>query len=726
MKSRLIALAFALTLALTLALPVFAHAVLLRSIPEANAALDRAPAQVELFFSESLEPSFSSVAIIDSNGTTVDNGDSRVDPLDNSHLTVSVRSLPDGVYTVAWKALSSVDGHLTTGAYPFAVGDVDAAELAAAQQASRQVKIPIGEVIARWLTYISAAMLTGGTLFVLVAWQPIYQSSKEGKITFKAPWRRLASIALIGLAVASVLAWLTQAGQASGAEIVPPWSKAASDVLFNTRHGVLVVARLALLFAIAALLPEANTARDRWIAFGLSLGILLTVSFGSHAAAEAQPALPIAADFVHMVAASVWVGGLTHFVAGMWEMRQFDPKFRTKLTARLLPRFTSLALISTGVLVLTGLYMAVLRLGTWDALNNTLYGRTLIIKLILALPMIAIGAVNLFGISPAMKQVAGTANDNGLVNRFRNIVTSEVTIGVALLLSVGLLTSLPPAQVTASTPEITGSQTVDDLTIDLNITPGKVGLNTFSLKLASGGQPVPNASEVLLRFTPASGKVPPSEATLTSQGDGTYSIKGSYLSLPDSWQVQAVVRRTGAFDVYANYDLTVGSSGAAQSFPWHRLSGGFLLAGALAYLFAFSVLGRSQAQVIGLGIVPAIAIAVVSVVVFYTEPVTATTEIVNPIPPNADSVAIGQAIFQTNCVPCHGETGKGDGPVGLTLSPRPADLQQHAIPGVHTDGQLYLWVSDGFPGSVMPAFRGSLSDEERWHLVNFIRTLAPK
>ena len=64
--------------------------------------------------------------------------------------------------------------------------------------------------------------------------------------------------------------------------------------------------------------------------------------------------------------------------------------------------------------------------------------------------------------------------------------------------------------------------------------------------------------------------------------------------------------------------------------------------------------------------------------------------------------------------------------VGLTLNPRPADLTLHATPGVHTDGQLYLWVSDGFPGSVMPAFRKALSDEERWHLVNFIRTMAPK
>jgi hypothetical protein len=64
--------------------------------------------------------------------------------------------------------------------------------------------------------------------------------------------------------------------------------------------------------------------------------------------------------------------------------------------------------------------------------------------------------------------------------------------------------------------------------------------------------------------------------------------------------------------------------------------------------------------------------------------------------------------------------------VGVTLNPRPADLTQHAIPGIHTDAQLFEWITNGFPGSRMPAFKSALSDTERWHLVNFIRSLAPK
>ena len=165
-----------LALLTVLVTPALAHALLVRSVPEANAALDRAPAQIELYFTETLEPSFSTITVLNSSGAQVDNGDSKLDPADSTHLTVSLRSLPDGVYTVAWKALSAVDGHVTTGSFPFAVGNVDAAALQSAGQASKQIKLSVGEVMTKWLAYLSALALTGGTLFVLAVWQPAHRA----------------------------------------------------------------------------------------------------------------------------------------------------------------------------------------------------------------------------------------------------------------------------------------------------------------------------------------------------------------------------------------------------------------------------------------------------------------------------------------------------------------------------------------------------------------------
>jgi mono/diheme cytochrome c family protein len=94
-------------------------------------------------------------------------------------------------------------------------------------------------------------------------------------------------------------------------------------------------------------------------------------------------------------------------------------------------------------------------------------------------------------------------------------------------------------------------------------------------------------------------------------------------------------------------------------------------------------------------------------------PAPAQIDQANPIASNADSIAAGQAIYRVHCVPCHGETGAGDGPLGLALNPRPADLRQHAIPGVHTDAQLFEWITNGFPGSAMPGSKTSLSDTDR-------------
>jgi len=100
-------------------------------------------------------------------------------------------------------------------------------------------------------------------------------------------------------------------------------------------------------------------------------------------------------------------------------------------------------------------------------------------------------------------------------------------------------------------------------------------------------------------------------------------------------------------------------------------------------------------------------------------------EITNPIPATTESLALGQALYADNCLPCHGPAGLGDGPVGRTLRPPPANLQVHMVPGVHSDAQIFEWISNGYPNSPMPAFAEVLSEDERWHLLNYIRTLVP-
>jgi mono/diheme cytochrome c family protein len=95
---------------------------------------------------------------------------------------------------------------------------------------------------------------------------------------------------------------------------------------------------------------------------------------------------------------------------------------------------------------------------------------------------------------------------------------------------------------------------------------------------------------------------------------------------------------------------------------------------------------------------------------------------INPYPFTAETNAAGQKLYAANCVPCHGPAGKGDGPAGVGLNPRPGDFTIHMVPGKHTDGQVFLWIANGYPNSAMPAWSPRFSDQQIWQLVGYLRT----
>jgi mono/diheme cytochrome c family protein len=95
----------------------------------------------------------------------------------------------------------------------------------------------------------------------------------------------------------------------------------------------------------------------------------------------------------------------------------------------------------------------------------------------------------------------------------------------------------------------------------------------------------------------------------------------------------------------------------------------------------------------------------------------------NPVPANANTIALGQKLFVNNCMTCHGPNGKGDGPGAAALEKKPADLAACIRAGA-TDGELFWKISEG--RSPMISWKGSLSETQRWELVNYIKSLAGK
>jgi len=99
-----------------------AHAFLDHAEPRVGATVHPPPAEVKLWFTQELEPAFSTATVLDAAGGRVDKADMRVDPADRSLVRVSLEPLAPGVYKVVWRAVS-VDTHATEGAFVFRVDE---------------------------------------------------------------------------------------------------------------------------------------------------------------------------------------------------------------------------------------------------------------------------------------------------------------------------------------------------------------------------------------------------------------------------------------------------------------------------------------------------------------------------------------------------------------------------------------------------------------------------
>ena len=212
-------------------IPVQAHAMLMRSIPDANAALASAPAQIELFFSEAIAAKLSKINVLDSTGKALNSAGVNIDPANSEHLLAPLPPLKDGVYMVVWSVISATDGHETTGSFPFTVGNVaaGAAMVVPAGAGSSTPPTPVGEMITKGLLYLASAAFMGSIMFTFLAWRPSLRQARvtnAGLDDYDRLVHRLWVGALIILAVSAILRLMLEAGTASGTLLGWPWQPA--------------------------------------------------------------------------------------------------------------------------------------------------------------------------------------------------------------------------------------------------------------------------------------------------------------------------------------------------------------------------------------------------------------------------------------------------------------------------------------------------------------------
>lgn len=733
-----------------------AHANLVRAEPAESSVISVAPAQVQLWFSEGLEKSFSSVSVLDKDGKRVSAGDSFISPADPKSMSVALGALQNGVYTVIWQALSTEDGHQTKGAFAFAIGDpattaapVSVSGTALGQQSSGPS--PVG-VTSRWLNFLAPVALIGAVLFQLLILTPLFRGSpalEAGGLVVRRRYHRLIWISAIGLIAGWPLAVLSQAMIASGRDIAGALAPDVVGPMLATRYGSVLLARGVLIFVAAVLVwwlvrseqtaaPQSALAPSlAVIAFGL--GVLGTSSLVAHASGAGDWAwLAILADWLHLVAVAAWIGGVFAFSLAIGPfLRAVEAGQRGPALARMIPRFSRLAIASTQVLILTGLYAMWLHFPSVESLWTTDYGKALIAKLVLFFGALGLGALNLLVITPALKPFirrsvrATIERGASIAHRFGLQVRTEAVLGVLILLIVSVMITLPPASV-SSPGGYSETQQSGVLTVNLRVTPNEVGPNRYIVKVTDfTGQPAGDVTKAVIRFQMLDHDMGQQEKVLEPGPDNTWVAESSNLSMGGNWGMRVILRRLETDDTELRFSERLGRVEQKSRGPFPRPADfglsdgvffplGMLALGLLVTTAAYNSYRRNSriATVVQAG---GLAVMIFGAlwIVFRTPVQSLAVMPENPVPVSAESVERGRQLYAANCSVCHGTTGKGDGPLAAGLNPKPADLSQHVA--YHPEGQLYLWISSGVEGTAMPVWQGRLAPDQIWDVVNYLR-----
>ena len=560
--------------------PAYAHANLIRSDPPANSVLPSSPHQVTLYFTEQLEPKLSGAAVYDATGKEVDTG-YHISTTDATILIVSLPTLPPGVYTVAWHAISAVDGHHTNGSFSFGIGNVTIP----VQQSNNSTAYTFPsalEVGERWLNILTDVIFLGGGFFALLVWIPTVTRARNevpneyGRKVSSRFSRLLMLSAIVGV-VATCLLLIVEAVAASGSLSIVNVVNTTYTIVSSTQLGEYWILRLAVILAALAasiiITRAKKPSKIVWslvLAIGLLLSLSTSVSSHNAAATIYDPVINLLSDWIHLIAVGAWVGGLAYFAVAIYSMRSLRER-NGRFVGGLLRRFSSVAVTCVGVIGITGIYNLVLEVGSLTALFATPYGRILLVKITIFAPMIALGAFNQFVLYN--KITTSTAKAKRIdwrharwFRRFKLSIRSELTLGVILLLVVGLLTASAPVAQTSSPPPLyqpppftLRGYSDQGVNVTVKIFPFQVGDNHFEIDFTnSQGTSITNVRSVFVKFKYLDRNIGVSQANATaSSNEGVYSLDGTYLSFSGNWQAEVWAQRSGGFDVVVPFQFNV-------------------------------------------------------------------------------------------------------------------------------------------------------------------------
>lgn len=451
------AVALAASLAAVIAMVVlapsaFAHAAFLEATPAPGSRLEASPREIGLKFSEPLDRGLSTVFVEEAaSGRRV-----AAMPAAGTGPRLGIRPaspLPSGAYRVRWHTVSTEDGHALEGSFGFGV------RAAAAGLEQRVEQSPLARGgwvrIALRAVFYSALVFFGGGLFAAVllgsrgepaGWltpRAVRAALEEAGLDPEGPparaWRWTVGVGWAAAALAACVAVAEAVDAAGGLS-----AQAASSFLLSNAAGlgrVLTVMALALAAALAARGRIALAAAACALAF-------LAIALSGHANSATPRAAAVASDWVHLLAGSLWLGGVAQLAAA-WvpSLRRGAPELRRAIIGGVLERFGAVALPAFLVVVLSGVINALIQLGRPEALWGSAYGRLLALK---ALLVVLIGLASYWHAARLRPRILAARSHPGerLERRHRRLIHSEplLAVGVVALAATLVAFPLPPRQ----------------------------------------------------------------------------------------------------------------------------------------------------------------------------------------------------------------------------------------------------------------------------------------
>jgi copper transport protein len=421
MRGRLL-LIVALTV---LAVPAksFAHATLLDPSPQYRQRLSAGPTTVVLRFDQAVTAFPDSIVVRSAQGLVV--SDDAASGADAQVVLAPVRSLPRGAYTVRWHVLSS-DGHPISGLYTFGVR-VAAPPPTEAFGASGPTRT---EDFVRWAYFLSLALVVGGLGFALLVLRGM-PPALSGRLY------KLIGIGVVATLEVGIVAFILRAEGALQLPFAKLLYADLTPIAAGTRLGAAFMA-MTMGFVLVSIFVYFAWLLDRviflWPAFLLALGFSSGLPLSGHQAADRGSSWATEiADWIHLSAALLWVGGLLVLAVCVWPLAR-------ELRRDAFLRFSRLATLLIAALLGAGIYLSFVRLPAVSDLWTEGYGRVLLVKIALVGVALMWGAFHHFVARPALVR----EDASGWSARLGRTLVGEASVAMAILLLAAMLVDARP------------------------------------------------------------------------------------------------------------------------------------------------------------------------------------------------------------------------------------------------------------------------------------------